>query len=102
LIARDDVFMLQVTVPQRVWDEPTMDGLTGADDEETALWHRTLAALHAKGATHTEAVDGATLILLAYRRKREEMAQETDVERTSVSDVASHLRESGMRRKPGT
>lgn len=43
------------------------------DDEiEAQIWQNALDALLAKGATRTEAIDGATLILHAYRRRRQE------------------------------
>jgi hypothetical protein len=43
-----------------------------SEDEETALWRRTMEALLERGATPQEAIDGANLILQAYRRHRDE------------------------------
>jgi hypothetical protein len=42
------------------------------DDEETALWSRVMVTLLERGASPQEAIDGANLIVSAYRRMREE------------------------------
>lgn len=42
------------------------------EDEEAALWRRIMEALLARGASPQEAIDGANLILQAYRRTRED------------------------------
>jgi len=45
--------------------------IQGAEESEgAALWRRTVEELVAKGASPAEAIDGANLILEAYRRQR--------------------------------
>jgi hypothetical protein len=45
------------------------------DDEETVLWGRVMETLLDRGASPQEAIDGANLVLQAYRRMREEARQ---------------------------
>jgi hypothetical protein len=47
-----------------------------SEDEETALWRRAMELLLERGATPQEAIDGANLILQAYRRQRDEERKE--------------------------
>lgn len=44
------------------------------DVDEATLWQNAVDALRAKGASLAEAMDGANLVLQAYRRQREELA----------------------------
>jgi hypothetical protein len=39
-------------------------------EDEEGVWFATYSALQSKGATHTEAVEGAKIILEAYRKQR--------------------------------
>ena len=41
--------------------------------DETALWQQTVEALRVRGATLAEAIDGANIVLQAYRRERDEL-----------------------------
>ena len=38
--------------------------------DEEILWRAAVAALRANGATHSEAVEGANMVLAAYQRQR--------------------------------
>jgi hypothetical protein len=42
--------------------------------EALALWQRTVETLVARGAAPAEAIDGANLLVAAYRRKRDALA----------------------------
>jgi hypothetical protein len=46
-----------------------------SEDEETALWVRTMEVLLARGAGAQEAIDAANIVVLAYRRQRDEARQ---------------------------
>jgi hypothetical protein len=64
------------------------------DDEtpETALWRETVERLLASGSSAAEALDGATLIVQAYRRQ-------SSVPVEPSIDPQNPLRASGVRRK---
>lgn len=42
------------------------------DDTATTLWRRTVEVLVSKGSSPTEAIDGANMIVAAYRRTADE------------------------------
>jgi hypothetical protein len=52
-----------------------------SEDEETALWRRTMEVLLERGATVEEAIDGANLVVQAYRRQRDEARRRLPPER---------------------
>ncbi len=65
------------------------------DDEETpetALWRQTVERLLEGGASAADALDGATLIIQAYRRQRTGHAAPTP-------EVENSARVSGVRRR---
>lgn len=79
-----------------------------ADDEtpETALWRQTVERLLANGSSPVEALDGANLILQAYRRQlaapAAPSAETENPPRTSTTptpEVGSSPRTSGVRRR---
>ncbi len=48
---------------------------TDPEDEETALWRRVMETLLAHGASPKDAIEGANIVVNAYRHKREEAAR---------------------------
>ena len=82
---------------------------TLADDEETpetVLWRQTVERLLASGSSAVEALDGANLILQAYRRQHVTLTVPTpEVENppgastTPAPEEENPLRSSGVRRK---
>ena len=49
-------------------------------EDEESVWHAAVAALRLQGATHAEAIDGATIVLRAYRRERGALASQAGVD----------------------
>ena len=47
-------------------------------EDEEGVWRATVAALRSKGATLAEAIEGANLILAAYRRQRDGLPSKSD------------------------
>jgi hypothetical protein len=88
---------------QTLGSEPTFDGLTQPENEEVRFWERTLTALLSGGATQDEAIDGANLLLAAYRRKRGEAfsreGMPTDEALLVDQEVEPGARQSGLRTK---
>lgn len=80
---------------------------TLADDEETpetVLWRETVQRLLSNGSSAVEALDGANLILQAYRRQRVTLTEPAledppGASTAAAPEVDNSLRASGVRRK---
>lgn len=80
-----------------------------ADDEETPetkLWRETVERLLATGSSAADALDGANLILQAYRRQRITLTELTPEDESPpaaptepIREAENPLRASGVRRK---
>jgi hypothetical protein len=62
------------------------------NDDEIALWQRVVGELLARGSSRVEAIEGANLILEAYRRQR-------DVVAGRGAAHSSEMQRSGLRRR---
>jgi hypothetical protein len=62
------------------------------NDDEIALWQRIVGELLARGSSRAEAIEGANLILAAYRRRRDDLARRGEEDSLEVQ-------RSGLRRR---
>jgi hypothetical protein len=61
------------------------------NDDEIALWQRVVGELLARGSSRAEAIEGANLILTAYRRRRDDLARR--------GEDSLEVQRSGLRRR---
>jgi hypothetical protein len=54
----------------------TFDHVFNLSDDEESVWRAAVSALRSKGASPSETLDGANLILAAYRRQRDGLASQ--------------------------
>jgi hypothetical protein len=71
-----------------------------AFDEEEALWRRVADTLLTRGASPAEAIDGANLVLGAYRRQRDAtpLRAEVPIEESGMRRIGPSSVRSGQRR----
>ncbi len=67
------------------------------NEDEVALWQRVVGALLVRGSSRAEAVEGANLILEAFRRQRRDLAVRGGEDSLEVQRSVLRRRANGSR-----